>query len=202
MTTTLEMVNDCLRRIGRPRVPSLDTEGTTSHAEMERVIADASRRCQTQGWWFNTVPKITVTPNGSGNIVISSVAANALLHIDAIDSEPWNNFTVRNGKLYDITKATDVFVGNINVRVVILLPNTDLPESFAQYIVTHAAFNYNRHYAGNQSRDQQLQAELSIAQSMVNKEEINASDINMIDTYSTRSLHGRPSIESLIGGFF
>ena len=205
MTTTLEMVNDCMRRIGRPRVASLDPNGSSSHGEMERVINDTSRRFQTMGWWFNTIPKVAVSPNGSGNIVISTVAAVPILHMDAIDDEPWNNFTMRSGNLYDITKATDVFTAAVNLRLVLLLPNSDLPESFAQYIVTHSSLNYNRHFSefasstGSQTRDQQLQAEIMVAQMVVNKEEINASDINMIDTYSTRMIHGRPSMSLLLG---
>jgi hypothetical protein len=199
MTTTLNMLNDCLRRVGRPHVPALDTGGTSSQAEMERVIGDASRRCQTQGWWFNTVPSVVVSPDINNEIVVSAVAAVEVLHIDAIDDEPWNNFVVREGKLFNLDTKTNKFTAATKVRVVLLLPNSDLPEAFAQYVVSHAAFNYNRHFAGNPTRDLQLQAELLLAQSTVNREEIAASDVNLLNTYHARSVRGRPSTTSLLG---
>lgn len=199
MTTTLNMVNDCLRRVGKPHVPALDSGGTSSQAEMERVIADASRRCQTQGWWFNIMPSVAITPDVNNEIVVSTVASTEVLHIDAVDDEPWNNFVVRGGKLYNLDTKTDKFTASTNVRIVLLLPNSDLPEAFAQYVVSHAAFNYNRHFLGDQSRDQQLQAEMLLAQSGVNREEIAASDVNILNTFHARSVRGRPSTTSLLG---
>ena len=195
----LDMVNGVLRRLGKNRITALDTNGSTSHAEAERIIVEQSRKLQTEGWMFNTIPTLTATPNGSGFIVVSTLATVTVLHIDGIDDEPWNNFTQRGGNLYDIDNATDVFTSAVSVRMLLELPTTDLPSAFADYVIASAAYSYNRHFVGNATRDSDLQGEILRTQAVVNKEELRSTDTNFLSNYETFSIRGRPAFQYIQG---
>ena len=201
MMTMLEMVNDTLRRLGKPRVPALDTSGTSTQSEVERCISDASRRLQTKRWMFNSIPKATYTVTVNNVLTTAEIASVPILHVDAADDYVYKNYTIRDGKLFDIDLNTST-LGNgtvVNLQMTLLLPVTDLPDSFAQYVVAHAAFNFNRHFVGNQARDGQLQQEIMLAQAQVNREEILSSDVNVLDAEDVRLVKGRPAFQYIEG---
>lgn len=62
MGNKLEAVNGVLRRMGKLRVSSLDTGGTTTHAQIERMIDDAADRIMAQGWNWNRKIAVPVAP--------------------------------------------------------------------------------------------------------------------------------------------
>jgi len=68
----------------------------------------------------------------------------------------------------------------------------DMPESFKNWVIAQAAFNFNRHYIGNAARDGQLQAEIANAEQTSRREEFEAADVNVLDTQEARQLRGRP----------
>lgn len=201
MMTMLEMVNDTLRRLGKPRVAALDTNGTSTQSEVERCISDASRRLQSRKWLFNHIPKAKYTIVTNNALTTAEIASVPILHVDAADDYMYKNYTIRDGKLFDIDLNTSTFPKDTEfyLQVTLLLPVTDLPDSFAQYVVAQAAFNFNRHFVGNQARDAQLQQEIVLAQSQVNREEILASDVNVLSTADVRSVKGRPAFQYIEG---
>lgn len=200
MATTISMVNDVLRRLGKQRITALDTGGTTTHAEIERVIVETSKRLQTKAWMFNTIPTTEAVPNTTTKkITVANLASVQILHIDAIDDEPWNNYTQRSGFLYDIENATDLFTSTVNVQLILELPLSDLPEAFAQYVVSSSAQSFNRNFIGNSQRDAHLRDETQNAQTVVNSEEIRSTDVNLLDGSETSSILGRPAYKYLQG---
>jgi len=64
MGNKLEAVNGVLRRIGKLPVPALDTGGSSTHAQVERMIDDTSNRIMAQGWNWNRKIDVSVAPLG------------------------------------------------------------------------------------------------------------------------------------------
>jgi hypothetical protein len=62
MGNKLEAVNAVLRRMGKLRVSSLDTGGTSTHAQVERMVDDAANSIMAQGWNWNRKIAVSVTP--------------------------------------------------------------------------------------------------------------------------------------------
>lgn len=201
MMTMLEMVNDTLRRLGKPRVAALDTSGTSTQSEVERCISDASRRIQAKRWTFNHVPKASFTVTTGNALTTAEISSVPILHLDASDDQMYKNYTLRDGKLFDIETNTSTIANGtvVYLQLTLLLPVTDLPDSFAQYVIANAAWNFNRHFIGNQARDGQLQQEIAFAQAQANREEILASDANVLSSTDVRSIKGRPAFQYIEG---
>ena len=195
--TKLAMVNDVMRRVGKPPVASLDTNGGSAQAHVERVLEDAIDSVLAKGWYFNRKFNVSMTADSSDEMPLSLLTpdhTNGIYHIDSFDSDAWRHITVRDSKLYDLDDNTGTFTedSKILVEYTYRVDVQDMPEPFKNWVIALSAFNFNRHYVGNQTRDGQLQVEMMDAERVSLREEFEASDVNVLDTHEARQLRGRP----------
>jgi hypothetical protein len=186
----LSAVNGVLRRLGLTPVAALDTGGISTQAQIERYIDDADKSCQARGWHFNTRYNVELAQDGQGKI---AVPANTYrIDTDGLDSQ--TDVTVVGGFLFDIENNTDVFSRNLRVTYVAQTAFTDLPQTFADYVITEAAYNYNRSHKKDQALDGMLRDEAARRMTEVKREDDSRADVNVLNTAEMIQLRGRPRI--------
>jgi hypothetical protein len=138
-TTELEAVNEMLTAIGTTPVNSLAVSGLTDAAIAKDTLAFISREVQSRGWWFNTNRGMTLNP--SANEI--AVPSNYIRVTPSLPSSSGvgetRQFTVRNGKLFDLLANNSTFMTSVKADVVLLLDFEHMPESARRYATIRAA---------------------------------------------------------------
>jgi hypothetical protein len=184
----LDAVNAVLRRVGVLPVPALDTNGPSAAGHAERFLDAADRSLQARGWHFNTRREVTLTRNVSNKIAVPA----STFHIDTDGSSRGLDVTVVGGFLYDLANNTDVWAQNLVVTYVAQAAFADLPEAFADYVVTDAAFQFNRFHKKDQSLDQMIRDELTVRWAALKRADRELADVNVLNTAESNQLRGRP----------
>jgi hypothetical protein len=148
----LQAVNEILASIGQAPVTTIEAQtvtyedGSTVEAVINPEVAIAyetlmqvSREVQAEGWTFNREAEVPKTPDSNGYI---SLIGN-VLQMDLSDIFENSNYdtVVRNSRLYDRIKHTDVWdtTKTYKVDVVLYYDFIDLPQVFKDYIIAKAA---------------------------------------------------------------
>jgi hypothetical protein len=149
---TLQAVNEILSSIGQAPVTTIEAQtityedGTTVEAVINPEVAIAyetllqvSREVQAEGWTFNREFKYPCVPDSNGYIYMNS----KWLQMDLSDTIENNNYdtVLRNGRLYDKIKHTDVWdeTKTYSLDVLWYWEFPDLPQVFRDYITSRAA---------------------------------------------------------------
>ena len=185
----ISAVNNVLRRVGLTPVSSLDTGGTSAAAHAERFIDAADRSCQARGWHFNTRRGVLLARDPVTNQI---AVPSGTFHIDTDGTSKHVDVTVVGGNLYDIENNTDVWAQDLYVTYVAQSAFTDLPESFADYVVTEAAYQFNRFHKKDQALDSMLKDELSVRWVRVRQADDDRADVNVLNTAEMNQMRGRP----------
>lgn len=188
----LDAINAILRRIGLTPVAALDTGGLSVQAQAERYLDDADRACQARGWHFNTRKGVTLTRNASNKI---AVPANTY-RIDTMDVDGDKDVTVVGGFLFDLSNNTDVWTQDLIVTYVARADFTDLPQTFADYVISEAALLFNRAHKKDKDLDGLLQAEVMRRGSEARREDDDLADVNVLNTQDMNQLRGRPRMRN------
>lgn len=133
MTTSLQAVNTLLAVIGESPVNSID-EGHASAVMAQNTLEEVRSAVGVQGWDWNT-EKRTLTPNAAGNLVAPSGVLRATFNRDATT----DRFTLRGGKVYNLTLGTAVFTSPMDLEVIVDLAWDDLPEEARRYITIRSS---------------------------------------------------------------
>lgn len=91
MGNKLEAVNGVLRRLGKLKVSSLDTGGTTSHAQIEQMIDDAANSIMAQGWNWNRKIDVSVAPLAADDQLEDPRVG--YIHVDKLEVATGTNIT-------------------------------------------------------------------------------------------------------------
>lgn len=185
----LDAVNNVLRRIGLTPVSALDTGGLSAAAHAERFIDAADRSCQARGWHFNTRRGVLLSRDSVTNKI--AVPASTY-HIDTDGSSKHVDVTVVGGNLYDLENNTDVWAQDLYVTYVAHADFTDLPEAFADYVVTEAAYQFNRFHKKDQALDSMLKDELALRWVRLRQADDDRADVNVLNTGEMNQIRGRP----------
>ena len=186
--TKLEAINAILRRLGLTPVSALDTGGNSTQAQAERYLDDSNRSCQARGWHFNTRKGVTLTRNGSNKIAVPA----GTYRIDTSGTCAHIDVSVVGGFLYDLENNTDVWARDLEVSYVMSSDFADLPQTFADYVVSEAAFLYNRAHKANPAIDTALSAETTRRYSEAKREDDDRADVNVLNTSEMNQMRGRP----------
>ena len=186
--TKLEAINAILRRLGLTPVSALDTGGNSTQAQAERYLDDSNRSCQARGWHFNTRKGVTLTRNGSNKIAVPA----GTYRIDTSGTCSHIDVSVVGGFLYDLENNTDVWARDLEVSYVMSSDFADLPQTFADYVVSEAAFLYNRAHKANPAIDTALSAETTRRYSEAKREDDDRADVNVLNTSEMNQMRGRP----------
>ena len=194
MKTLLAGVNDTLRRLGKPPVAALDTNGTSTHAHVERFLEDASRDIQKRGWQWNTKYDVTADPDGSGNIAVNTLESNnaEVFNVDTYGVDSGKNVTRVGNRLFDLDNNTTVFTGSLRLIYSFAFSFTDVPDAFQDWMIAKAALEFAYSYDPDQARIMRLKEEVALAEMNAKRAEMRAADVSVLDTRALTQVRGRP----------
>lgn len=137
----LEAVNMLLESIGEAPVNTLESGLSEAHIARQ-TLTQASRKCQSRGWWFNT-ETVTLSPNTDKEI---HLPANCLKVETGLE-----HIVYRGSRLYDRADNTYKFEGQVRAQLVIGLSFDELPEVARHYIAVRAGRIFQDRTVGSTS---------------------------------------------------
>jgi hypothetical protein len=193
MKTTLTAVNDILRRVGKPPVSALDTNGSSTHAHIERFLSDASRDVQKRGWQWNTKYNVEAAPSTNlGQINVSDLETTDVFNIDTYGADTNKNVTRQGQFLFDLDNNTNVFTSAVKVQYSYEVTFPNVPDAFQDWIIAKAAVEFSYSFDPDQARVQRLQNEVQNAEVHAKRAEMRAADVQVLDTPALVQVRGRP----------
>lgn len=195
MPTKLEAVNLVLRRLGKHPTVALDTGGPSTQAHIERALDDALDTIQQEGWWWNTKYDVEATADDTGKVLITELEDDGddgyldIYHVDAMKSEGLN-VTRRGDYLWDIEENA-YLTETTKITYTYQRPWAQVPHAFQKWAIALAAFNFNRYFLGKSSNDGGIVAELGDARRQAMREEIQDSNVNVLNTREMQQIRGR-----------
>lgn len=177
-TDELEAVNTILGVIGESPVSTLENIEAADAAIALNVLREVSRRVQKKGWHWNTELDMTVTPNGSDNIVL----ATNILRIDSTDCAGFGpgDIIERGGRLYNRKTSSYEFEQAFKVNAVVLLPFDEIPEAARDYISIRAARTYQQRQLGSVTLNNFSEKEEKDALVTLEEAEADTADFNIL----------------------
>jgi len=186
-----DAINNVLRRIGHLHMQinnSAIASSNNPETWASRFLDDADIACQSRGWNFNKRSNVKLSPIGG------VIAKPDCFRIDTSGESSNINITVQGGNLFNSDDNTATFTTDIYVDYYIRVGWTDLPETFAAYIVSEAAFAFNRYWKKDQALDSMLKEEIAKRWVECKREDNDQADINLLDTSEMNQLRGRPKM--------
>jgi hypothetical protein len=187
LTTKLNAVNVMLGNIGESPVADIGVPSSSLPVSAQTAITvldEVSRDVQSEGWHFNTVNKLTLSPNVSDEIVLAA----DILHVDTLDSS--QDVVQRGDKLFDRGENTYTFTKDVDVTATYLLDFTELHEQARRYITLKASRIFQTRVVGSQELEQQiLREELKARQNLEEADGL-GSDRTIFDNYDVASCVG------------
>ena len=179
LTTQLEAVNSMLGHIGEAPVSSISNPSALpiSASTALSVLDEVSREVQSEGWYFNSEKDVTLSPDGSGNIVLDSDVVFA----DVVDYTL--DVAQRGSKLFDRKNNTLVFTKDVTVSLIRLLDWDDLPEPARRYITLRASRMLQGRLVGSRELEALIARDEYIAKSRLEEYDSNSSDRTIFDSY-------------------
>jgi len=189
MKTTLEAINEILRRLGKSPVSALHVGPLATRSQ--RALEDESRALQREGWHFNTKYGVTLSPNGDSKYDVTTLEATQIFHIDT-DGEDFSKNFVRQGDfLYDLDNNTDIVTGSITVTYSYELPYESIPEAFQDWAMAKAALGLAPQFGVAGPELQILTVNLQRAETNARRDEMRRSDVNVLETREAVAIRGR-----------
>ena len=181
-TTKLDAINSMLIGIGEAPVNTLNSG--LQEAEIAEIVLDSiSREVQSSGWSFNTDIRYILSPNSSKEILLPTNT----LQVDTtgLKRDYDSDIIERNGKLYDRTKNTYEFDGEIKVDLVYLFEFENLPEVARRYITLRAGRKFQENILGSGEMTQLQFKDEQQALFALRDADSQAADFNIFDNYDT-----------------
>lgn len=181
--TELEAVNVLLTTIGEAPVNTLSGNQVTDVTIAKQVLNEVSREVQSQGWHFNTEPKVKLTPNLAGEIDVPADTAR-------IDSDEYN-IVIRENKLFDLDTRSFTFQNAIEADIVYYRDFEVLPDTAKKYITTRASRIYSDRMINSETMHRMLARDEQSALIDLKEFEGSTGDYNMMDSYSVARVLNR-----------
>ena len=172
----LDAVNDVLSAIGETAVNTLDDNVNADVANIRRILNQFNRRIQTRGWEFNVEASEVITPDQFSKEIVW--LDDYLKILSPSGATVYRN---RNGLVYDTVARTDRFDSPITVDLIVLMPYSDMPEIFKQYIVALTAQRFNISFFGDDSIETALNEQVEELNVYMMEYELDYGNFNMLD---------------------
>lgn len=182
--TELEAINIMLETIAEPPVSTLSGTVPVEVTIAQSTLSNVNREVQTKGWYFNTEDKYPLAPDMNGYIT----PPTNVLKIDATDG---SSLVMRDGKLYDKYKHTNIFEEAVECDIVWLLGFTDLPQAARDYITIRAARVFQRQILGSDTIDRLSADDELKAQIQMEYNESDVADFNILNNSSIKRVTDR-----------
>ena len=181
-TSKLDAINSMLIGIGEAPVNTLNSG--LQEAEIAEIVLDSiSREVQSAAWSFNTDIRYILSPNSSKEILLPTNT----LQVDTtgLKRDYDSDIIERNGKLYDRTKNTYEFDGEVKVDLVYLFEFENLPEVARRYITLRAGRKFQENILGSNEMTQLQWKDEQQALAALRDADSQAADFNIFDNYDT-----------------
>jgi hypothetical protein len=175
-TTELEAVNTILSLMGEAPVNSLVPPYTQDTANARRMLLEASKSVQAEGWKFNSEEDYTLSQDADGEIQLPSNA----LSVDC-DQETAFDLVVRGNRLYDLKDHTFTIGQNVKAEMVWMFPFDELPECARQYILIVAARRNQHRFVGSGEQHQYSAVDEGRARAVLMNEQAQTADANILN---------------------
>lgn len=181
-TTKLDAINSMLIGIGEAPVNTLNSG--LQEAEVAAILLDnVSREVQSACWSFNTDLRYTLTPNTAKEIVLPS---NTLVVDTTKLKRDYNTDIIeRKSRLYDRTKNSYEFDGDVEVDITYLFDFEELPEVARRYITLRAGRKFQENILGSSEMTQLQFKDEQAALINLRDFESQSADYNIFDNYDT-----------------
>lgn len=181
-TTKLDAINSMLIGIGEAPVNTLNSG--LQEAEVAAILLDnVSREVQSACWSFNTDLRYTLTPNTAKEIVLPS---NTLVVDTTKLKRDYNTDVIeRKSRLYDRTKNSYEFDGDVEVDITYLFDFEELPEVARRYITLRAGRKFQENILGSSELTQLQFKDEQAALINLRDFESQSADYNIFDNYDT-----------------
>jgi len=181
-TTKLDAINSMLIGIGEAPVNTLNSG--LQEAEVAAILLDnVSREVQSACWSFNTDLRYTLTPNTAKEIVLPS---NTLVVDTTKLKRDYNTDVIeRKNRLYDRTKNSYEFDGDVEVDITYLFDFEELPEVARRYITLRAGRKFQENILGSSEMTQLQFKDEQAALINLRDFESQSADYNIFDNYDT-----------------
>ena len=186
LSSELDAVNSMLGHIGEMSINSLSDEATLpmSASTALNVLREVSKEVQSEGWHFNTLPEVTLSPNVSNEIELPT---NILL-VDANDSTI--DTVQRGNRLFDRKNNTFTFTKDIKTSQIILLDWTDLIEQARRYITLKASRIFQGRMIGSKALTDLIARDEFNARADLTEADSRTSDRTIFDSYDVAARIG------------
>lgn len=181
--TELEAVNVLLTTIGEAPVNTLSGNQVTDVTIAKQVLNEVSREVQSQGWHFNTEPKVKITPDQFKHLLVPADTAR-------IDSNEYN-VVIREGKLFDLDERTFEFDNAVELDIVYYRDFEVLPDNAKKYITTRASRIYSDRMINSETMHRMIAKDEQAALIDLKEFEGDTGDYNMMDSYSVARVMNR-----------
>ena len=189
--TELDIVNSCLKSMGRSPINSL-TGGNPIIASALASLRTAMMEQQGIGWWYNT-EYLTLDADTDGFYYVP--ADTLALVPDA--NPPW--MSTRGSRIYDNRKG-DYFTSTGKLQVVLtrLVPLDDLPYQAQRLVETAAVLDFQKAFDADQLKVRMATEDYSTAFGIIRAQHIRSVKANMlrqgqggVNTHRQRRIYGR-----------
>ena len=181
--TELEAVNVLLTTIGEAPVNTLVGNQVTDVTIAKQVLNEVCREVQSQGWHFNTEPKVKISLNQANHLVVPADTAR-------IDSTDYN-VVIREGKLFDLDRRSFEFTGTSEFDIVYFRDFEALPDTAKRYITTRSARVYSDRMINSETIHSMVVRDEQKALIDLKEFEGDTGDYNMMDNYSVARVMNR-----------
>ncbi|MNP16016.1 hypothetical protein D3C76_1083940 [compost metagenome] len=189
--TELDIVNACLKSMGRTPINSL-AGGSPIIASAKECIETALMEEQGIGWWFNTeFLELDADTDGYVNIPADTLA------LDVEANPPW--MTTRGSRIYD-NRIGDYYKTTGKTKVVLtrLVPLDDLPYQAQRLVQTAAVLSFQDAYDADDAKIKTAQAAYDKSYTIIRAQHIRAVGANVLNQGAgamsqqrTRRFYGR-----------
>jgi len=199
-TRTLEVdaVNTILSTVGEPPISSLDDALQADAATAKNTLTEITREVQMQGWHFNTVREVVLTPDGADGDRIK--VGDNVVRVD-LETQHTGSYDIvqRGSYLYDRKGQTDVFGGSLKATVMYVLDWDQLPEPARRYITIRASRIFQDRFVGSGDHHSFNTMDEFRALSMLKEFESNTGDHSIFDNYDVSRVLSRNSVINRVG---
>jgi len=168
----LDAVNDLLAAIGESPVSTLEGDSNADVVNARRILNKVNRTVQSKGWTFN-IEAATLQPDTFSKLI---PWLPSYLDIQVSGGNPYRN---RGGYVYDRVNLTDEFTAPIVVNMIKLIPFSEMPTQFRDYIIVKSARMFNRNFFGAPEVDESLSFEEEEAHSAIMEWELDYGNYNI-----------------------
>lgn len=181
----LSAVNACLMAASEAPVSTLDGNAGLNVQQAIAVIDEVSRRLQQDGWSFNTF-NVDLVRDVNNKIPVPADYVSIDWTDPAYTSD--KDISVRGGYLWDVNENTDIWDGNVTVKVIRLLDWDDLPIHARDYIQAKSIRMYTDRTVGNATLGQFTRQDEQETWARFRRTELQLGDYKVLDSETYRRI--------------